>query len=85
MACLLIHVSEEAPPSALNKTRIEDTPRVSSTRSTSYILGFIHENFGGFLLKPNTQVAYDAAVPCRIARLFFLALMCSREEIRFYH
>jgi len=32
-----------------------DTPRVDDTHSASYTSGLIHESFGGFQTKPNTQ------------------------------
>ena len=54
VACLKIHVLEEARPSAFTETRIEDTPRVICTRDASHILGFCMK-FGRFLPKPNTQ------------------------------
>ena len=54
MACLYIHVLYEASPNALQKTRIEDTPRVCSTHVTHLTYSAFCMKIGDIRIEPNT-------------------------------
>ena len=64
-----IHVLIEAPPSALRKTRIEDTPRVITHVAHLTYPAFLMKVLAVFAQSQIRKIAYVAAVLVRITRL----------------
>ena len=78
-----IHVLIEAPPSALRKTRIEDTPRVITHVAHLTYPAFLMKVLAVFNQSQIRKIAYVAAVPCRITRLLFSTVHCATANKRF--